>query len=147
MIRYRTTAATMLLALAGTGTASAEGSSLPYSGGGVINAPSIVAKYNASGETFRIEGTCRSSCTMLLAIKNVCVEPNATLLFHAALLPNQKGQQPNPQKQATMLNSYNAKLRSYLVSNGYVSSFEFHSISGSDIIQKFGYRQCGPKKG
>ena len=41
-----------------------------------------------------------------------------------------------------MLNSYNAKLRNYLVSNGYVESFQFHTISGRDIIQKFGYREC-----
>jgi len=146
MIRHWTAAASILLFIGGTESAGAEGSSLPYSGGGVINAPSIIAKYNASGEPFRIEGSCRSSCTMLLAIKKVCVEPSATLLFHAALLPNQKGQKPNPQKQAMMLNSYNPKLRSYLVSNGYVSSFEFHSISGRDIIQKFGYRQCGSKQ-
>lgn len=140
-------AATALVFLAAADTdARAGGSSLPYGGGGVINAPAIVAKYNASGEPFRIEGSCRSSCTMLLAIKNVCVEPSASLLFHAALLPSQKGQQPNPKKQAMMLNSYNGKLRTYLLSNGYVSSFEFHTISGRDIIQKFGYRACDPKR-
>lgn len=44
-----------------------------------------------------------------------------------------------------MLNSYNAKLRNYLVANGYVDTFEFHAISGRDIIQKFGYRAC-PRK-
>jgi hypothetical protein len=105
MQRLHIAALSKLLLIAVTSTAGAEGSSLPYGGGGVINAPAIVARYNASGEPFRIEGSCRSSCTMLLAIKNVCVEPNATLMFHAALLPNQKGQQPNPQKQASMLNS------------------------------------------
>ena len=44
-----------------------------------------------------------------------------------------------------MLASYNAKLRNYLVSNGYVDSFDFHGISGRDIISKFGYRQCPPR--
>ncbi|MCO5086349.1 MAG: hypothetical protein M9883_05785, partial [Methylobacteriaceae bacterium] len=63
----------------------AEGSSLPYGGGGPIGVGSIIQKYNKSGERFRIEGSCQSSCTMLLAIRNVCVEPSATLLFHAAL--------------------------------------------------------------
>lgn len=41
-----------------------------------------------------------------------------------------------------MLAAYNPKLRKYLVSNGYVSSFEFHTISGQDMITKFGYRAC-----
>lgn len=82
---------------------------------------------------------------MLLAIKNVCVEPSARLLFHAALFPNEKGQEPPPARQAAMLNSYKPKLRNYLVSNGYVDSFAFHTISGRNIIQKFGYKACPAK--
>ena len=123
-------------------TAEAQDTSRPYSGGGPINAPAIVKQYNQSGKAMRIEGSCQSSCTMLLAIKNVCVDPSATLLFHAALFPNEKGQKPPPRRQAQMLASYNAKLRHYLVSNGYVDKFDFHAISGRDIIQKFGYRAC-----
>lgn len=121
--------------------ALAVGSSLPYGGGGPIGAPNIVRQYNQSGEPLRIEGRCQSSCTMLLAIRNVCVDPNATLLFHAALFPGERGPPP-PARQASMLGSYNAKLRNYLVKNGYVDRFEFHAISGRDIIQKFGYRAC-----
>ena len=127
---------------AAASSAYAEGSSLPYGGGGRIGADQIIRKYNQSGETFRIEGSCQSSCTMLLSIKKACVDPNARLLFHAALFPNEKGQKPPPERQARMLNSYNAKLRSYLVKNGYVETFDFHTISGRDIIQKFGYREC-----
>ncbi|WP_137043479.1 hypothetical protein [Pseudolabrys sp. FHR47] len=122
--------------------ALADGSSRPYGGGGRIGADEIIRKYNASGERFRIEGSCQSSCTMLLAIKNVCIEPSARLLFHAALFPNEAGQKPPPQRQARMLSTYNAKLRHYLVSNGYVDTFAFHTISGSDMISKFGYRKC-----
>lgn len=134
-----------IFSIAAASSAHAEGSSLPYGGGGRINAPMIVKQYNQSGEAFRIEGSCQSSCTMLLAIKKACVDPNATLLFHAALFPNERGQKPPPARQAAMLNSYKPKLRSYLVSNGYVDSFEFHSISGRDIIQKFGYKACPPR--
>ena len=130
------------IAIALTSAAVADGSSRPYGGGGRINPGAIVAKYNKSGELFRIEGSCQSSCTMLLAIKNVCVEPSATLLFHAALFPNERGQKPPPARQAAMLNSYKPKLRSYLVTNHYVDTFEFHAISGRDIIQKYGYREC-----
>ena len=122
--------------------ALADGSSRPYGGGGRINPGAIIAQYNKSGERFRIEGSCQSSCTMLLAIKNVCVDPGARLLFHAALFPNEAGQKPPPKRQAAMLAAYKPALRNYLVKNGYVSSFEFHTISGADIIRKFGYRQC-----
>lgn len=130
------------LLLVGADVAHADGSSLPYSGGGRIDARSIVQKYNSTGERFRIEGSCQSSCTMLLAIRNVCVDPSATLLFHAALFPNEKGQKPPPKRQAAMLASYNAKLRGYLIAGGHVERFDFHAISGRDIISRFGYRAC-----
>lgn len=135
--------AVLCLAAAVTATPTlADGSSRPYGGGGRINPGAIIAKYNKSGERFRIEGSCQSSCTMLLAIKNVCVDPSATLRFHAALFPNEAGQKPPPARQARMLASYKPKLRQYLVKNGYVETFTFHDISGSDIIRKFGYRAC-----
>ncbi|HEY7384187.1 MAG TPA: hypothetical protein VH743_11005 [Beijerinckiaceae bacterium] len=130
--------------LCGT-SAFAEGSSIPYGGGGRINPGAIISQYNQSGELFRIEGSCQSSCTMLLAIKNVCVDPNATLLFHAALFPNERHQKPPPRRQAAMLNSYKPKLRAYLVANGYVDTFDFHAMSGREIIQNFGYKAC-PRK-
>lgn len=120
----------------------AQDTSQPYSGGGPINPGAIIQKYNQSGREMRIVGSCQSSCTMLLAIKNVCVEPSAQLKFHAALFPNEKGQKPPPRRQAQMLAAYNAKLRNYLVSGGYVNGFEFHTISGQDIISRFGYRAC-----
>lgn len=128
--------------LAGGFETYAQDTSRPYGGGGPINAPQIIREYNRTGRQMRIEGSCQSSCTMLLAIKNVCVDPNATLKFHAALFPHEAGQKPPPQRQARMLASYNAKLRNYLVSNGYVDTFEFHNISGRDMIQKFGYKAC-----
>jgi hypothetical protein len=130
------------LAVAWTSSAVADGSSRPYGGGGRIGAAAIIQQYNQSGELFRIEGHCQSSCTMLLAIRNVCVDPAATLLFHAALFPNERDQKPPPARQQAMLNSYNAKLRDYLVANHYVDTFEFHTIPGSEIIKKFGYRAC-----
>lgn len=126
-------------------SAFAEGSSLPYGGGGRIGIDSVIQKYNQSGELFRIEDHCQSSCTRLLAIRNVCVDPNSSLLFHAALIASERDQKPDPARQSRMLNSYSPKLRHYLIANHYVDNFEFHTISGRDIIQKFGYRQCPNK--
>ena len=137
--------ATSIGAASSSSPGLAQNSSLPYGGGGRINVASIVQQANKSGELFRIEGSCQSSCTMLLQIRNSCVDPSARLLFHAALFPNEQGQKPPPARQAAMLNSYKPKLRSYLVSGGYVDGFDFHTISGADMIQKFGYKACGPK--
>ena len=51
----------------------ADGSSVPYSEGGYVpDFVKIVRQYNASGELFRIEGTCKSACTLFLGIGNVC---------------------------------------------------------------------------
>src|SRR3954453_1307251 len=85
-----------LTALAWPAFVLAEGSSIPYGRGGPIGARELIQQYNQSGELFRIEGHCQSSCTTLLAIRNVCVDPSATLLFHAWLRPDQQGQAPNP---------------------------------------------------
>jgi hypothetical protein len=113
-----------------------------WGGGQFPTFNAIISQYNQSGELFRIEGHCQSSCTMFLAIRNVCVDPDATLLFHAALTPRTMHQPPDPEKNQFMLSHYNAKLRNFVLANHYMDSFEFHAISGRDIIQRFGYRQC-----
>ena len=103
----------------------------------------IIAQYNRTGELFRIEGQCRSSCTELLAIKHVCIDPNATLLFHAAL--RSPDEPVNPAKNMQMASHYNSRLRSFVLGNHYMDSWQLHPISGQDMIQKFGYRQCPGK--
>ena len=96
-----------------------------------------------SGELFRIEGRCQSACTLFLGIRNVCVERTATLLFHAG--HDMARTKILPWATDHMLNAYNASLRSYVVSNHYMDTMAFHAISGRDMIQKFGYREC-PKR-
>jgi hypothetical protein len=102
----------------------------------------VVSQYNQSGELFRIEGHCQSSCTLFLGIRNVCVDRNATPLFHAA---HDRGQNVSPSLTSHMLGAYNAGLRNYVTANHYMETLAFHSISGRDMIRKFGYREC-PKK-
>ena len=43
------------------------------------------------------------------------------------------------------LSHYNAARRDYLVANHYVDTLAFHTISGAEVIDKFGYREC-PKR-
>jgi hypothetical protein len=119
-------------------TCAEAGTSYNYGmGGSVEQFDTIVRQVDRSGEQFRIEGDCQSACTMFLRVKNVCVERDATLLFHAA-----KSGTPLTNR---MLSSYRPGLRSYLTANHFMDTSEFHSISGAEIIQKFGYREC-PKK-
>jgi hypothetical protein len=126
--------------------ALAAGSSLPYGGGGpMAKFDAIIGQYNASGELFRIEGHCQSSCTMFLAIRNVCVDPNANLLFHAALSAHERDHAPYPERNAHMASHYNSSLRAFVLAHHYMDSFAFHPISGRAIIHKFGYPQC-PRK-
>jgi hypothetical protein len=74
--------AALVLLLSG---AAMAGTNAGYEMGGITRALTrSSAQYNASGELFRIEGHCQSSCTLFLAIRNVCIDRNATLLFHAA---------------------------------------------------------------
>lgn len=115
-------------------SAFAQASSVPYAmGGSARKFAQERDRFARSGQLFRIEGHCQSSCTMFLKLRNVCVEPNAELLFHAGA---------NLFATELMLKSYNSKLRSFLTANHYMDAPEFHTISGREMIQKFGYRQC-----
>ena len=133
------------IAAAWSSHARADGSSLPYGHGGMRfpEMDGIVQQYNRTGELFRIEGECRSSCTELLAIKNVCIDPSATLEFHAALL--RPDQPVDPGRNQQMVSHYNSSLRSFVLANHYMDSWTFHPISGSEMIRKFGYRRCPGK--
>jgi hypothetical protein len=99
----------------------------------------VVSQYDQSGELFRIDGHCQSSCTLFLAIRKVCVSRSATLLFHAAYDRNGNSSASNTEH---MLAAYNPKLRDYVVSHHYMETLAFHAISGSAMIDTFGYRQC-----
>lgn len=98
----------------------------------------IIDQYNASGDRFRIDSHCQSACTMFLSIRNVCVSPGATLLFHAG------GTNGNVSAGTTMkmLSTYNSALQKYVTENHYMDTPEFHSIPGSVIISRFGYPAC-----
>jgi hypothetical protein len=110
---------------------AAEGSSVGNGEGGYVpDFVAIVRRYNASGEAFRIEGTCKLACTLFLGIRNVCVERNATLMFHAGhdIAENVTG--PNTRGS---------------LDGHYLDTDAFHSVAGSTIIDRFGYRECPPK--
>ena len=96
-------------------------------------------KYNQSGELFQIEGHCRSACTLFLAIRNVCIDRNATLLFQAG--HNRQREMTNS-ATSHMLGAYNAALREHVIAKHYMETLAFHAIFGREMIQKFGHRAC-----
>src|SRR5262245_1680355 len=121
----------MMLGLAAPAVAA---TSTPYAMGGRTKLFAMdVERYRQSGELFRITGHCQSACTMFLSLRNVCIEPGARLLFHAG---------ENDIATSRMMNSYNAKLRSYLTAQHAMDTPAFHTISGQDMIGRFGYRAC-----
>jgi hypothetical protein len=105
-------------------------------GGAIAPYEAMIAQANASGELFRIQGVCKSVCTMFLSISNVCVEPSAQLMFHAGV---------SPAITARMAATYNSALRSYVEGNHFMDTRTLRAIPGSVIISKFGYKAC-PKK-
>ena len=124
-------------------TSAVAGTSAGFGmGGKFARFDPVVSQYNQSGELFRIEGHCQSSCTLFLGIRNVCIDRNATLLFHAA---HDRGNNVSAALTSHMLDTYNARLRGYVTANHYMDTLEFHAISGRDLIRKFGYREC-PKQ-
>jgi hypothetical protein len=124
----------LLAVLLFSAAAKAEGSNLGYGmGGRFSDYDATVDQYNASGERFRIRGRCQSSCTLFLAIRNVCVEKSAIFAFHGGRYLLAPGH---------MMSAYNARLRNYLTAGNYMSSSEYHTISGSDMISRFGYKAC-----
>jgi len=128
-----------IILLSTSTAAMAAGSSAGYGMGGFEGFDSKVAEYNRSGELFRIQGHCQSACTKFLGIRNVCVERSARLLFHAS---HDRHGGNIAYWNAQALSHYNARLRTYLVANHYIDTPEFHTIPGSEIIDKFGYREC-----
>jgi hypothetical protein len=135
----RTFAAALSLLL-GAGPALAAGSTAGFEmGGNYARFDPVVSQYNQSGELFRIDGHCQSSCTLFLAIRNVCISRSATLLFHSA---KDRSGAASPARTEHMLAAYNPQLRDYVVSHHYMETLDFHAISGRDMIQKFGYREC-----
>jgi hypothetical protein len=100
----------------------------------------VIQQYNASGERFRIDGHCQSACTMFLSIRNVCIAPGATLLFHAG--GSMQTGIINPASTQQMLSTYNAALRQYVTDNHFMETLTFHPVSGGEVIKRFGYPAC-----
>ena len=124
--------------------ADAETSDSHSKGGAYKPFQEAIQRNNASGELFRIRGSCASNCTLFLCLNNVCVERSAKLLFHAGH-DRDNAKVINAVATQRMVDAYNGKLRQYVVSHGYMEKLSYSSISGARMIDEFGYKEC-PKK-
>lgn len=123
--------------------AFAEGSSLGHGEGGrIVDFLSIVQQYNANGELFRIQGACKSACTLFLGIRNVCIERDATLMFHGGHDIREDITGPDTRASRAMLDRYNEALRRHLLEGHHMDSGEYHTLVGSQLIDRFAYKEC-----
>lgn len=134
--------ALMLLGVAMIGAARADTSDRFSMGGWIEKFQPAIDQANATGELFRIRGHCQSNCTLFLGVRNVCVERSARLLFHAGHGRGANRNVINAGSTQRMLNAYNPKLRQYVIDKGYLTRLEFSTISGAQMIDTFGYREC-----
>jgi hypothetical protein len=99
---------------------------------------SVIQQYNASGERFRIDSHCQSVCTMFLSIRNVCVSPGATLLFHAGGADKRASAPAARSKCSAPITPPCSSVSPPTI----MEKLDFHPISGSELIKRFGYPAC-----
>jgi hypothetical protein len=122
------TLAALVISTSTMSTPVLAGTSAGYGMGGQFSQfDPVVAQYNKSGTDRGPLPVCLP-CTLFLGIRNVCVDRNAELLFHAG---HDRGRNVSAKWTSHMLAAYKPKLREYLVSNHYVGHAGFSHHFGS----------------
>jgi hypothetical protein len=108
-------------------------------GGNVMEHYRMVQAANRSKLHAVISGTCISACTMRLGINNVCIDPNATLLFHQA---SHHGTIIKSEYDTKILMSmYPKMIQEWVRRNGALNSHELTKLTGREAI-KMGIPSC-----
>ncbi len=103
----------------------------PFDGGGNVFAYySHAHEANFSPVRTVIAGVCASACTMKLGIRNVCVRPDATLLFHQASYNGIRSELGT----RLMLSSYPSCIRRWVLRTGALDSSFPTALSGRQAI-------------
>ena len=108
-------------------------------GGWMSRFQPVIDQANRTGELFRITGHCQSACTSFLGIRNVCVERSASLLFHAG---HDDKRNISAYWTGRIMTGFKPALRQYLIAGHYMETLEFHTVSGAEMIDRFGYKEC-----
>jgi hypothetical protein len=72
----------------------------------------------------------------------MCIERDATPMFHGGHDIQEDITGPDTRASRAMLYRYNEALRRYLLEGHYMDSDEYHTLMGSELIDRFGYREC-----
>ena len=67
-------------------------------------------------------------------------------MFHAGHDISENVTGPNTRASRAALYRYNDALRRYLLEAHHMDTGAYHSLPGSAIIDRFGYRECAPKQ-
>lgn len=112
----------------------------PFDGGGnVMQFYKNIKTGNRSFIPIVISGTCASSCTMKLGSNNVCIDPDATLLFHQA---SHHGTSIKSEYDTKILMSmYPKTIQNWVRNNGALNSHELTKMTGAEAII-LGIRSC-----
>jgi hypothetical protein len=110
----------------------------PFDGGGnVLDYYGRAQAANSSSQRTVIAGVCASACTMKLGIRNACVAPDATLLFHQASYNGFRSELGT----RVMLYAYPRAIRHWVLRNGALNSDALTELSGRQAIS-MGVRAC-----
>jgi uncharacterized protein (DUF2237 family) len=126
----------LLLISSAASAATSEGYGM---GGWMSRFQPVIDQANRTGELFRITGHCQSACTSFLGIRNVCVERSASLLFHAG---HDDKRNISAYWTGRIMTGFKPGLRQYLIAGHYMETLEFHTVSGAEMIDRFGYKEC-----
>lgn len=112
-------------------------------GGSLYTYFNSVLSADLLGREIRISGTCISACTIYLGARNVCVEPDAVLWFHAAHDPNTRMIDHKATQQ--MASYWPEPVRDWARRNRALERIEFtmsQGITGRELIN-MGVKRCG----
>jgi hypothetical protein len=102
-------------------------------GGAVYESWFLISQMNDGKSRVRVEGKASSSCTMLVALDNLCYTPDAKFSFHSARY------ETDPPKRAEAANVYMEdkfpeKLRKAVTKLGLFNSLDnFRTLTGSQM--------------
>src|SRR5262245_15787709 len=94
-------------------------SPFPDNGGSVAKYLERYSTLVEMGATFRIDGRCRSACTLVLIwADRVCVTERAALGFHQVSVSDDKGRRPVKSGSDRLMSLYPAPVREYISARG-----------------------------
>jgi hypothetical protein len=110
----------------------------PFDGGGSVM--KYYRKFQAdshSSQPMVITGTCGSSFTMKLGIKRICIDPNATLMFHQATLFGVRSEYGTK----ILMSTYPKNIQNWVSQNGALTRNELTRMTVREAIS-MGIRSC-----